>query len=402
MSTEIGRIDKNLSKLRVAWLYEHLIIWDGGVRYIYEMSKRLAERCDLHLFVAKSSSDNKQLFKEAGVSVTELLSPTANSIFYWLSFPYQINGRYGKLKGILDTYDVIISSSFPMNYVATKFDKKSIYLFFEPSVFLYDNNYIKGLPAIQRVMARWGRYFFRKYDLEAATKASKMVTITEFSATLGQEIYGQDAYVIYPGVDTEFFRRRRDHQLEAQYSNSNVILHSASYFTPVKGTHFIIEALPEVLHKVPNCKLLILNCKKNEKAKSKLVNLAKKLKVLDNIEFLPYVEEEMLPCYYSLANVIVQPSIHESFRLSLQEGNACETPGVCFTGGSAEEDIVDGETGLIAPFGDINLLASSIVRILVDHEMAEKFGKAGRERVLHIFNWDNSVESLLKVVQGLT
>ncbi|MDM7912335.1 MAG: glycosyltransferase, partial [Methanotrichaceae archaeon] len=207
--------------------------------------------------------------------------------------------------------------------------------------------------------------------------------------------YGRLAEVIYPGVDSAHFKPSHDAALAEKYSRYQVILHSASYFTPVKGTHFLIEALAHVSDIIPNCRLLVLNCKRNDSARERLASLARRLGVLDRVEFLPPIKDEMLPYYYSLAKAVVQPSINESFRLSLQEGAACETPGICFSGGSADEDIADGETGFIVPFGDTRALASSIVKILSDADLRKRMGMKGRKRVLEVFNWDGGARALL-------
>lgn len=167
----------------------------------------------------------------------------------------------------------------------------------------------------------------------------------------------------------------------SKYSGYKIVLHSASYFNPVKGTHFLIIALPKILKKVPKCKLLILSCVKDAKAKSKLTNLASKLGVLDKIEFLPFIDEKTLSYYYSLADVVAQPSIHESFRLPLHEGNACETPCVCFSCGGAEEEIIHGQTGFIVPLGRVDELASAIITILNNQDLEERMEKAGRKQV---------------------
>ncbi len=167
----------------------------------------------------------------------------------------------------------------------------------------------------------------------------------------------------------------------------------------MKGTNLLIQALPRILEQVPNSKLLILNCVENNKARSNLVELAKKLGVDSNVEFLPFIDDGDLPYYYSMAEVLVQPSIHESFLLPVHEANACETPVVCFSGGSVEEEVIHGETGFIAPLYDIDELARLTIEILMRPELGQRMGKAGRERQRQMFTWDIHADALWKAIE---
>jgi len=349
---------------------------------------------DVALFTVDSLPDTRRRFEEDGVRVVHVPLLPSNRLAFWLTLPYQVRARRSKLQAALRGYDVLVSSSFPMNYVAVHCHARTIGVYFEPPAFLYDMDYVKGLPLIQRMVARCGGHVARRYDIAAARGATEMATITRFAAERGRATYGRSCHIVYPGVDTSHFCSKTAPGLSEDYAGQSLILHSASYFTPVKGTHFLIESLPLIVESVPSAKLLILNCKRNNRAKAALVSLATRLGVLDRLQFLPFIEDEMLPCYYSAAKVVVQPSINESFRLSLQEGAACEVPGVCFTGGSAEEDIVDGVTGLIVPFGDIAGLAGAVTKLLGDDGLRRRMGKAARERVQRQFNWDESAETI--------
>jgi len=48
--------------------------------------------------------------------------------------------------------------------------------------------------------------------------------------------------------------------------------------------------------------------------------------------------------------------------------------------------VVDGETGLLTPAGDVAALAGAITAILSDRALAERMGKAGRQRAVERFS----------------
>jgi len=387
--------------MRVAWLHENFLYWNGGVKYILEVSRRLKGKCALDVYVTKASVDNKRIFSQAGIEVKEFSNIASDDLRYWILYPYYIWANTDKLKRLLAEYDVLISSSPTTSLIAANLDKRTIAIFFEPNGWIYSPTYIKGLPIIQRYLLRGARPFASIYDKRVMRRADKLVVTDEFTASRGQKIYGRLPEVIYVGVDSELFTRKRNPALEANYAGYDVILHSATYLNPVKGTRFLIEALPKIVSQVPNCRLLILNPHKDEKARAELMSLARSLKVASNIEFLPFIREEDLPYYYSLAKVVVQPSLYESTRMALVEAAACGTPGVSFSGGSAGEDVVHGETGFIAPMGDTDALAKMIIKLLKDRELRQAMGKASRERAKRLFSWDRNSETMWKYIEEL-
>ena len=75
--------------------------------------------------------------------------------------------------------------------------------------------------------------------------SDEFVTITQFSSLVGKKIYGRSADVCYPGIDVSLFQKKYDPELAKRYEGYKIILHSASYFSYSKGTHFLMQALPE-------------------------------------------------------------------------------------------------------------------------------------------------------------
>jgi glycosyltransferase involved in cell wall biosynthesis len=385
------------SDLDVVWLHTHLNQWNGGVRHIYEVAKRLNTKCRLTLVVGKISPEIKQLFIKEGITIEENVllyfstDLSRDNLKHWIFFDYYLNRSFNFLKKNYGTNAIFLSSHFPLQSVTSRFPK-SIYMFFEPCAFLYDNSFIGNYSFMKRVLLSTLRYFFYRYDKSGAKKSSQLLTVTKFSAKRGEKLYGRLAEPTYCGVNADHFKKHINKDLAERYYGSKIILHSASYLSPVKGTHFLILALPKIVAQVPNCKLLILSCCKNTSTINSLFALADTLGVKKNVEFLPFISEEDLPAYYSMADVVVQPSINESFRLPIHEANACETPCICFSGGSADEEIINGQTGFIVPFGDIEALAKATVTILQNSDLRNNLGITGKEQVQRVFNWEKTTK----------
>ena len=114
--------------------------------------------------------------------------------------------------------------------------------------------------------------------------------------------------------------------------------------------------------------------------------------------------EEMLPRasvrqVLSHATVFACPSVYEPLGIVNLEAMACETAVVASAVGGIPEVVVDGETGYLVPYDPTRAddpaavaefeagLASKINELTADPELANRFGKAGRQRCVDEFSW---------------
>jgi hypothetical protein len=59
--------------------------------------------------------------------------------------------------------------------------------------------------------------------------------------------------------------------------------------------------------------------------------------------------------------------------------------------------IEDGVTGVIVPRKDYMAAADAIEKFIHNRELVEKMGKAGRERVCRLYNWDENVQQMISI-----
>ena len=80
------------------------------------------------------------------------------------------------------------------------------------------------------------------------------------------------------------------------------------------------------------------------------------------------------------ATVFCVPSIYEPLGIVNLEAMACETAVVASAVGGIPEVVVDGETGLLVPPGDVAALAAALGRLVREPELRRRMGDAGRHR----------------------
>jgi starch synthase len=115
------------------------------------------------------------------------------------------------------------------------------------------------------------------------------------------------------------------------------------------------------------------------------------------------------------ATVFVCPSVYEPLGIVNLEAMACETAVVASRTGGIPEVVEDGVTGLLVPLeprGDgtgepidperfARDLAVRIDEVLAEPAVAERFGKAGRERAVEQFGWAAIAERVVAVYRGV-
>ena len=64
-------------------------------------------------------------------------------------------------------------------------------------------------------------------------------------------------------------------------------------------------------------------------------------------------------------------------------------------------DIVDG-CGLLVPVKDSQALAEGILKVVSDRDLAQKFGRNGRDKVVENYSWEDTVKKTVQLYGELT
>ena len=104
------------------------------------------------------------------------------------------------------------------------------------------------------------------------------------------------------------------------------------------------------------------------------------------VEFLG--ERNDVPALLAGAEVFVLSSRSEGLPVSVLEAMSAQLPVIASAVGGVPELVVEGETGLLVPPGDIDALAHALERLLADGRLRRRLGKAGRHRLEERFGLD--------------
>jgi glycogen(starch) synthase len=151
-----------------------------------------------------------------------------------------------------------------------------------------------------------------------------------------------------------------------------------------KGVHDLITALPRIRRTHPGTRLVVAG--RGRQAAS-LVALARKHRVLRSVDFTGHLPDKALVACLAAADVVVLPSRYEPFGIVALEAAAAGAPLVAAATGGLGEVIIDGETGLSFPPGDVPALATAVRAVLDDPVAADRRARRAKARLREDFNW---------------
>lgn len=219
-----------------------------------------------------------------------------------------------------------------------------------------------------------------KYSME------KSCAVTAVSNWLSEETMREfnlekPVRTIYNFIDPEKFNAPPVARHCLSEGDEKIVMH-ISNFRAVKRVTDVVRAFRKILDHV-DARLLMVGEGPERMAS---VRVAKQLGIEDRVRYLGNYEEiqNILPC----ADLVFQPSEHESFGLVALEAMACRVPVLATDSGGVREVVTHGEHGYLTEVGDIEAMARYGVEILTNPFLAAEMGRKGREAAVTRFNRD--------------
>ncbi len=159
-----------------------------------------------------------------------------------------------------------------------------------------------------------------------------------------------------------------------------------------KGIPELTEAFSQLVDRFPELRLLLVGC--FEDGDPLPVNTRKSLEAHSRVIFAGPVQDTAP--YYAVADFLVLPSHREGLPTVVLEAQAAGKPVIGASATGIVDVVVDGETGLLFPVGDVPALAKAMARLITDKGSANKLGLAGQEQVKRKFRQERIWEALYR------
>ncbi len=167
-----------------------------------------------------------------------------------------------------------------------------------------------------------------------------------------------------------------------------------------KGLITAILAVHKLRDEFPDLRYLIIG---DGPEKTEIIRLVKCLKLEGNVELLEETAHDAFMSNLSKSSFMVLPCIRtiagdmDVCPLVLQEAMCARLPVLSTKISAIPELIEDGVEGYIVPPGDVNKLAGAMRSLLINSDLRERMGQAGRRKMEEKFNIHKEVDKLLSI-----
>jgi len=153
---------------------------------------------------------------------------------------------------------------------------------------------------------------------------------------------------------------------------------------PYKRVDILLRAMARLAGRFPTAELLVIGKGSERPA---LEKLAGELGLTDRTHFTGYVSNSERDSLLADSRVCVCASEKEGWGLTVIEANQLGTPVVASDVPGLRDSVRNGQTGLLAPYGDVDAFAEAIGRLLEDDAYSLQMSREAQRWSQH-FNWD--------------
>ena len=231
-----------------------------------------------------------------------------------------------------------------------------------------------------------------RHERTIARRATAIVTASDHERQLLERYYGADPsrmHTVPCGIDLDLFqpRDRAGARRQLQLPAESPVLLWVGRLEKLKGVEILVDAVAE-LERRDFTLLIVGGDERAASIRAELEAQAEAAGISANIRFEGAVPHDVLPWYYSAADICVVPSYYESFGLVAVEAMACGTPVVASRVGGLVSTVIDGVTGYLIPWRCPGPFAEKLEVLLGNPELRRNFSHAA-ERSVERFRWSS-------------
>ncbi|WKZ34149.1 MAG: glycosyltransferase [Anaerolineales bacterium] len=229
-------------------------------------------------------------------------------------------------------------------------------------------------------------------ERQVLRRADRIVVATMAELTQLRFLYKADAdkmVIIPPGVDTSHFYPIPADEAK-QYIGlrpENRMVLFVGRIEPLKGVDTLIQAMScldlQGVHRPVHLAIIggDVNVSPDDMSDemTRLQNLCDDLCMGGMVVFLGKRGQDTLPYYYSAAEVVVMPSLYESFGMVALEAMACGVPVVASEVGGLGYLVQNGLTGYTIPDSDPQALCEKLSMLLGNADLRHEMGHRAAE-----------------------
>jgi glycosyltransferase involved in cell wall biosynthesis len=260
----------------------------------------------------------------------------------WLPLYPRIFRRLGKC---IDANVVIADTSAWAHHAAPPSGTPFIVYCHSPARFLHgDEHYLEAadMPAPLGWLSTHLFAWLRHQDVAAAQVPDRIIANSAAVQRRIRDVWHRDAEIIHPPIDTQQFRPTMEKPVQPWFL-------VVSRLVPHKWIDRAIRASNR-----SGLPLRIIGTGRAERSLKRIAG--------PQVEFMGALADQYVVDAMQQCQALLLPGV-EDFGMTAVEVQAAGRPAIAAAGGGALETVVDGETGVLVPVGDIDALAEAMRRV---------------------------------------
>lgn len=217
-------------------------------------------------------------------------------------------------------------------------------------------------------------WFIKRIERRAIKQAKHIISISPFiQSTFGEQIRG-NIYNIENPVDDDFFK-------VPQHGKPGQLLFVAE-LTPRKDVLTLLRAFSELHRRLPKATLRLAgggDFSNPTAYPQQLKQFVAEASLGEAVTFLGGLDKPALLKEYANCSALVLSSVLETAPMVIMEAMAAGKAVVSTDAGGARYLVEHGQTGLIVPPNDEQVLAEALYQVLSDETKLEAMGRRARE-----------------------
>jgi glycosyltransferase involved in cell wall biosynthesis len=165
-----------------------------------------------------------------------------------------------------------------------------------------------------------------------------------------------------------------------------------------KSVDIAIKAFAIIQETMPDAKMLVMGKGPDE---NRLKKMTTKMGLDDTVKFTGHLPWDELVQVLHKTKVFLNPSPKEGWGLTVIEANCCGVPVVASDRPGLKDSVVDGQTGLLVPYGNPDAMAKAALEIIQNQTKFNNLSQAAKDWS-EKFSWtkcaDESLALFKKVI----
>ncbi|WP_018754419.1 1,4-alpha-glucan branching protein domain-containing protein [Paenibacillus terrigena] len=190
------------------------------------------------------------------------------------------------------------------------------------------------------------------------------------------------------GVDSQLLQPVEvEASVRAQFARPDErIVYFVGRLVREKGVHILLDSIPTILASCPNTKFIISG---KGPVMEELQAQARQMNVDHHVLFTGFIDDTTRNQLFQMASIAVFPSLYEPFGIVALEAMAAGTPVIVSGTGGLQEMVNYGEDGYTVLPGDVPSLASHVIQMLQNPDLARSMAQQAVYKLATAYNWDH-------------